>query len=455
VINLFLEEVERIAKIFKELIRRKHVRIYTQYDADGITSASIIAKVLIRENCNFELRVLKQLNSKTVRDVNFNENDFLIFLDIGSGQINLLKDAIEKTNVLIIDHHQPIKYEHHNLLHINPLLFGEDPEKYSTSLLSFIFAKFVNPRNIDQIDLAIVGAIGDRRDEGIKVGAISNIVEEAKALGFISVIKDLKFFGSNKPLFKVIAYSFDPLIPSIYGNEAAALQFLQDLGIKLKIGEEWRTLKDLTQEEKAMLADGIIREKNGIVDFSEIFGEIFILSKKPEFLSDSREFSVLINACSRMGKHELGIRLCLGDYSVYSKSVEKMEEYKKQIAKSIGFIENGRIVEKENGIFIIGGKEIPDSLVGTITSMVLSSKKPEKPVFGLAYDATTNMIKVSARKRNVDNINLRDILVNVAIELGGEAGGHKDAAGAYIPVDKEYEFIEKVNKLVGEVNAKK
>lgn len=454
-INLFLEEVERVAKIFKELIRRKHVRVYAQYDADGITSASIIAKVLIRENCNFELRVFKQLNSKTVKDVSFSENDFLIFLDMGSGQINLLKDAIEKTNVLIIDHHEPIKYEHHNLLHINPLLFGEDPEKYSTSLLSFIFAKFVNPRNIDQIDLAIVGAIGDRREEGIRVGAISNIIEEAKALNFINVIKDLKFFGSNRPLFKVIAYSFDPLIPSIYGNEAAALQFLQDLGIKLKNGEEWRTLKDLTKEEKAMIADGIIREKSGIVDFSEIFGEVFILSKKPEFLADSREFSVLINACSRMGEYELGIRLCLGDYSVYSKSVEKMEEYKKQIAKSMSFIENGRIVEKENGIFIIGGKEIPDSLVGTITSMVLSSRRPNKPVFGLAYDNVTDMIKVSARKRSIDNINLRDILVNVASELGGEAGGHKDAAGAYIPVGREHEFIEKVNKLIGEMNAKK
>jgi len=455
VINLFLDEVERIAKIFKEIVRKKHVRVYAQYDTDGITSASIITKVLLREGCNFEIRILKQLNSKTVKDVVYTENDFLIFLDMGSGQINLLKEIIEKTTILIIDHHEPIKYEHPNLLHINPLLFGESPEKYSTSLLSFIFAKFVNPRNIDQIDIAIVGGIGDRREEGIKVGAIGEILEEAKALGFVNVSKDLKFLGSNKPLFKVIAYSFDPLIPSIYGNEAAAMQFLQDLGISIKIGEEWKTLKDLTNEEKARIADGIIKEKNGLIDFSEIFGEVFTLSKKPEFLSDSREFSVLINACSRMGESDLAVRLCLGDYSVYYKVMEKMEEYRKQIAKSISLIEQGKIVEKENGIFIIGGKDIPDSLIGTITSIILSSKKPSKPVFGLAYDSSINMIKVSARKLNVENINLRDILVNVSRELEGEAGGHRDAAGAYIPVGKENEFIERVNRLIGEVNAKK
>jgi len=455
VINLFLDEVERVAKIFKEIIKRKHVRVYAQYDADGITSASIIAKVLLREGCNFEIRILKQLNSKTVKDVVYTENDFLIFLDMGSGQINLLKEIVEKTTVLIIDHHEPIKYEHPNLLHINPLLFGESLEKYSTSLIAFIFAKFVNPKNIDQIDIAIVGGIGDKREEGIKVGAIGEILEEAKALGFVNVSKDLKFLGSNKPLFKVIAYSFDPLIPSIYGNEAAAMQFLKDLGISVKIGEEWKTLKDLTNEEKARIADGIIKEKNGLINFSEIFGEIFMLSKKPEFLSDSREFSVIINACSRMGESDLALRLCLGDYSVYPKAIEKMEEYRKQIAKSISLIEGGKIVERENGIFILGGKDIPDYLIGTITSIILSSKKPSKPIFGLAYDSSINMIKVSARKLNIENINLRDILVNVSLELEGEAGGHKDAAGAYIPVGKENEFIERVNRLIGEMNAKK
>jgi RecJ-like exonuclease len=451
--SLLIDEIERVAKIFKEIIKKKHIRIYAQFDSDGITSASILVTTLLREGCNFELRILKQLNSKTVNDITFSNSDFLIFLDMGSGQINILKGIIEKTNVLIIDHHEPIRYEHPNLFHLNPILFGENPEKYSTSLLVFMFSKFVNPKNIDQIDLAIVGAVGDRRDEGIKVGAMKEILEEAENLGFINVIKDLKFFGWDKPLFKVLAYSIDPFIPSIYGNEAAAMQFLQDLGIRVKEYERWRTLKDLTSEEKAKIADGIIKEKLGFIEPSEVFGEIFLLQRKPEFLRDSREFSLLINACSRLGKSELALRLCLGDYSVYNEILKILEEYRKQIAKSISLIENGRIVEKENGIFIIGGREIPDALIGTITSLLLNSKDPTKPIFGLAYDATTGMIKVSARKKN-GNINLREILVNVVKEIGGEAGGHKDAAGGYIPVGMEQEFIERINKMIGEMNAK-
>jgi RecJ-like exonuclease len=454
VISLFLDEVERIAKIFKELIKNKHVKIYAQFDSDGITSASMMAKALLRENCNFELRVIKQLNSKILKNITFNDNDFLIFLDMGSGQINILKEIIERINVLIVDHHEPINYNHPNLLHLNPLLFGEEPEKYSTSILTFIFLKFVNPKNIDLIDLAIVGAVGDRREEGIKVGAMGEILEDAKSLGFINVVRDLKFIGSDKPLFKVLAYSLDPLIPNIYGNEAAAMQFLKDLNIDVKRGDEWRTLKDLSEEEKARIADGIIKEKLGYVSFSEIFGEIFLLLKKPEFLSDSREFSILINACSRLGESDLALRLCLGDYSVYNRSLEKLEEYRRQLAKAISFIENNnKIIEKENGIFIIGESNISDSLIGTVISIFLNSRNSRKPVFGLAYDETSNMIKVSARNKN-GYINLREVLVSVVKELGGEAGGHRDAAGAFIPVGKDKEFIEKVNIIIGELSAK-
>jgi single-stranded DNA-specific DHH superfamily exonuclease len=59
---LFLDEVERVAKIFKELIRKKHVRVYAQFDADGISSASIIIKTILRMGGNFEFSCFSTLN---------------------------------------------------------------------------------------------------------------------------------------------------------------------------------------------------------------------------------------------------------------------------------------------------------------------------------------------------------------------------------------------------------
>jgi len=110
----------------------------------------------------------------------------------------------------------------------------------------------------------------------------------------------------------------------------------------------------------------------------------------------------LINACSRLGNSDIALRLCLGDYSVYNKALENLEEYRKQIAKAISIIENGKIIEKENGIFILGEKDISDKLIGTIVSIFLNSKNSNKPIFGLAYDEQCNMIKVSARKKAME-----------------------------------------------------
>ncbi len=450
--SLFLDEVERIANIFKGIIKEKKVKIYSQYDTDGITSAAILSRLLIREKKNFEIKILKQLNRFTASQINFTERDFLVFLDMGSGQLEYLKPIIEKTNVLIIDHHLPINYEHPNLLYLNPLLLNEKPEKYSTSIISYLFSKFFNPKNVELIDLAILGAIGDRREEGLEISEIRSVIEEAKMLGKIEVRKDLKIFGFNKPLYRAIAYSFEPFLPRIYGNEVAAIQFLKDLGIELKDGERWRELKDLSEEEKKKIADGIIKEREGKIEVSEVFGEVYRFSENPDFINDARELSVLINACSRSGFPDVALRLALKDYSVYGFALEIFENYRKELAKAINFFEKDKIVEKENAIFLLGGNQISDSLIGVITSIFLNSLNSSKPIFGLAYDKVSNMIKISARAKRED-LNLKEVLGKVVTKIGGEAGGHKEAAGAFIPLGKEKEFIEVANKILGEMNA--
>jgi len=51
-------------------------------------------------------------------------------------------------------------------------------------------------------------------------------------------------------------------------------------------------------------------------------------------------------------------------------------------------------------------------------------------------------IKISGRTNT--NINLKELIVNTLEEMRcGEGGGHAKAAGAYIPIGKEKEFVEK------------
>ncbi|MEM5815213.1 MAG: DHH family phosphoesterase, partial [Candidatus Aenigmatarchaeota archaeon] len=139
IILLFIDYIEKIAVYFKDLTKDKIVRIYAQYDPDGISSAAILTKSLLRMNKKFELSFFKQINSKVLSRLKANDK-VLVFLDMGSGHLNILKEIIENNKVFIIDHHEPIKYVHENLFHINPHLFDEDPENYCTSILSFIFS---------------------------------------------------------------------------------------------------------------------------------------------------------------------------------------------------------------------------------------------------------------------------------------------------------------------------
>jgi RecJ-like exonuclease len=117
------------------------------------------------------------------------------------------------------------------------------------------------------------------------------------------------------------------------------------------------------------------------------------------------------------------------------------------------FKANPQIVEKTNfANYLIFENKIPDTIVGTIASIALNSNMIDssKPVFGLV-DTENGMVKISARSgKGVKNLNLRDIVLLAASAAGGEAGGHKMAAGGLIPKGKEKEFIKAADKVIGE-----
>ncbi|MEM5772909.1 MAG: DHH family phosphoesterase [Candidatus Aenigmatarchaeota archaeon] len=455
---MFLEEIERSAKIFKSIISQKKVKIISHIDADGITSASILSKMLLRMNKNFELKFVKQLTRSKIDRIKFTENDIFILSDLGSGQLNFLKDIFEKTQVFILDHHEPVEYKHLNLFHLNPILFNE--EEISSSMICYLFAKNVSIQNTDLIDLAIVGAIGDEQDEGWRLkGLAGKILEEAEILGKVVVTKGIRLYGRNtRPIHKSLEHSFDPFIPGITGSESQAVQFLSELGISVKENGEWKKLKDLTIEEQQKLASAIILER---LKFSQpnavdIFGEIYTLLEMEEELQDAREFATLLNACGRTNKLDFGLRLCLnGNKNEEIWSI--MEEYKKQISESLRLLREGNIaLSTRNANFILAENKIPDTLIGTITSIALNSNifQNKKPIFGLA-ETEENCLKVSARaSKELKNINLKEILDYVTKKIGGEAGGHAHAAGALIDKSLQNDFVNIIDSKLGEIFGK-
>jgi RecJ-like exonuclease len=393
-----------------------------------------------------------------VKKIKLTGEDVLIFSDLGSGQLNLMKGILEKTQVFILDHHEPERLHSINLFHLNPLLHGED--EISSSMICYLFAKNISIQNTDLIDLAIVGAVGDEQDEGWKLkGLARKILEEAETIGKIVVSKGVRLYGRNtKPIHKSLEHSFDPFIPGITGSESQAIQFLSELGISVKEDGEWKKLKDLTIEEQQKLASAIILERLRIPqpNASDIFGEIYTILGREEELQDAREFATILNACGRTGNSDIGIRICLGEEKI-NDMLKILEDYKKQISEGIRLLREGNIVfSTPNANFILAGDKIKDTLIGTITSMAIDSNiiDSRKPVFGVA-GSEENTLKISARlSREIKNINLREVLYYAAKMLKGEAGGHTHAAGALIDKNLQDDFVNIVDKKLGEMLGK-
>ncbi|MEM5879088.1 MAG: DHH family phosphoesterase [Candidatus Aenigmatarchaeota archaeon] len=455
---MFLEEIERLSKIFKSIANEKKVKIISHMDADGLTSAAILSKMLIRLGQNFELKIVKQLTENVLKKIKFTENDFFIFSDLGSGQLDLLKQILEKTQIFILDHHEPEIFKDINLFHLNPILFGED--EISSSMICYLFAKNISIQNTDLIDLAIVGAIGDEQDEGWKLkGLARKILEEAETLGKIVVSKGIRLYGRNtKPIHKSLEHSFDPFIPGITGSESQAVQFLSELGISIKENEEWKKLKDLTVEEQQKLASAIILErlKFSQTNAVDIFGEIYTILDREEELQDVREFATILNACGRTENANVGIKICLGGTKT-NEIWEILEDYRRQISEGIKLLREDNIVlSTPNANFILAGNKIKDTLIGTITSIALNSNifNSKKPVFGIV-ESEDNSLKISARlSKEIKNINLREVLYYAAKLLKGEAGGHIHAAGALIDKNLQNDFVNIVDKKLGEIFGK-
>jgi len=453
---MFLEQLQRTAKVFKAVVKQKKVKLFSHYDADGLCSAAITIKMLVREGINFEMKIVKQLTADVIEKIEANESDVLLFTDVGSGQLEKLQKFFDKTQVFVLDHHEPQKISHINLFHMNPLVFAE--EGISSSMICYLFAKSVNLANADFVDLAVVGAVGDEQDEKWEFkGFARKIIGEGETIGKISVTKGMRLYGRNtRPLHKALANSFDPFIPGISGDESATVQFLSEIGINAKHDSEWKKLKDLTLEEQQKLASAIIIERMKLSDVTaeDIFGDNYTLLGKPEELEDAREFATMLNACGRLGRYDIALRLCLNDRSALMLAGEVIENYRKILSESLEiFRTNPQIVQRTNfANYLLFENKIPDTIVGTITSIVLNSNMIDagKPVFGLV-DTENNIVKISARvSKEIKNINLRDIVVLAAKSAGGEGGGHKMAAGGLIPKGREKEFIQAADKVIEE-----
>jgi len=456
-----VDDILEVAKPAAQRLREYdgRIRLIGQYDADGISATAIAHRMLERLDKEFEYEIVKQLYEEDIERIAEEDEQVLLFVDIGSGQSELIKEHILETTekeVIISDHHEPALESGEsegleNLIHMNPHYLGHDGgEAISAAGMTYLLSKAVSKDNTDLIQFALIGATGDvQKQEGEFIGLNKDLAEEAIENSYVEKRQGLDLYGrTTKSLQKSLMYTTDPHLEGVSNNESGAIQLVKSSGLNIRDNGDFRTLADLTPEEEKKLIHTMIKRGFPV---QHLLNDIYTLGNGYEI----DEFSTIINACGRLGEPKKGVKILLeNDLNLAEKISRK---YGRRISSALGYVDKNRenkdvIYEKDIGV-IDGKDEISDDFIGTVTTITMSNGHFDAPVVMGIAEAEKDKMKVSSRatKEIVEKgLNLGEIIGEICEEVNGEGGGHNIAAGAKIPREEKQDFINMLDSKIEE-----
>ncbi len=425
-----------LAKANEMVQKAEDVKIYSHIDCDGISAGAILSSTLDRLEIDHEIEFITLDRIPELK----RENELTIFSDLGSGQ-NLDNFQSSQSKILILDHHPPLRKISgggNGFLEINPNYYGVDgSHQVSGGGMCYLLAK-----TFDFYDLSWIGVLS-------AVGDMQNS-QSGKLIGINAI-----YGRQTRPLFVALSYFGDVKLP-ITNNRNEAMQFLKNLDIPIKNGKKQRTLYDLSQEEKGKIFNELVRMMSREVPPRYVkyiprlvAGDAYEFLEEKEYspLRDASEFSTAINACSRHKHPEIALKVLKGDRSAALDEMEMLsKEHRQYLAQKMSWVQEEDRIKSMKNLQYFQGNEIKSEVIGTIAGMILSYGDWRKPMIGFTHINDENDgLKVSLRCSRLlafDGIHFGHIISKVAAKVGGSGGGHSVACGAYIPGEKQEQFLK-------------
>lgn len=451
------------------------IRVSSHIDADGVAAAGIISSALARMKANFHLSIFPQLESPYIEELAREKRNCYIFSDFGSGALEILGKLFPEETIIILDHHEPLYLDEKpsNILEVNSHLFGIDgSNEISGAGVCFLLTYILDPiKNLDLLPLALVGAVGDTQDKAKQhsfKGLNAKIAELGVEHSLIKIEKDLYFqYREMKPIPQALMETTEPFLPELTGNKEACERFLVNIGIPLYIGENWRTISDLSIDEKRILTSQLtqlILSHNGTSKQANSLISTNYLLINETSLKDIREFSQLLNACGRTRNPGIGVAVCMGDRDLQYKHAQNLLiDYNNKVNSFLDSLKHpGQMQETDYVQYFYGDEGLDETMIGTITTIATKIKIANKVLIGFAK-SEDDTYKISARTQDSfvkKGLHLGKAMREIISQLGLDpskylAGGHDAAAGTRIPRSYDKLFIETLNKVVEEQLTKK
>jgi single-stranded-DNA-specific exonuclease len=446
-----LQKVQQFAsRIANSGKKNENILIVSHHDADGICASALLSGFIYRLRGHCQVRAIPELTTQALQKIASGGHDLVIFLDMSSG----ISKEIPKylgDRWLAIDHHEMSEEEMSSERIINPWQFQYDGSKDAcTSSMCYFLVE--NERTPLSTFFAVAGALSDRQDVGTRrslVGLNAKIVDDDyNSNREISTKIDLMLYGrETRPAHESLANTVACFIPGLTSNKDACLASLRGAGVELKSGSRWRTVSDLSEDEKQQVLSAIVPHLAGTTNTAEdLVGTIYTMSSEDEYshLRDARDLATLLNACGRMERSGIGLLLCMGEGSEVSLEADRVFfEYRSELVRMVQTLMSSadRILDGGDYLLVVGDGVVSESMTDAVCQIFATLNRSKNKAVLLRTTTQDGDVKVSARLgRESKSCDLGTILRGIAESTSGVGGGNQNIAEARFSIIKQQEF---------------
>ena len=189
---------ENLIKAMENAIREmkqlpdKTVQIFHHNDSDGLSSGAILTRAFERAGFQIKRFCLEKPYPALLQKVYQQEGGLIVFADFAGRIAPILSDLNRGRNLtLILDHHVAEAATDPRVHNLDPDLYGLKGDRdISGSTTCYLFAKTLNPENMDLAHIAAIGAVGDEFFvDGCLAGENRDVALEAVNQGKIEIQK--------------------------------------------------------------------------------------------------------------------------------------------------------------------------------------------------------------------------------------------------------------------------
>ena len=416
-------------------IVRSHdfIQVFSHYDADGVSSAAIIANALLRAGKEFRVTLFTTLNDFNMGIISRTKTDCMIISDLGASYIDQLDEL--DSEIIVLDHHTVIS-EAKKVCYANPHLYGIDGMTSGCgATMSLLFAITLDEDNWDLVQLAFAGIAGDRQHINGLSGLNTYLLEQGVERGFIEEVP-----GSLIPAGDLMTELFlvtDPYIRGVSGNAEGVSKILEDAGIK-----HGKSFMDLTEEEKrklsSLIAVKLTEQGVQLSSMNEVARDRYFLKGMN---MDAEVLSSILNGCGRSGVGGMGIAAGMGDKRAMELGAELTRESARLVVENMVALDEKGLNQRK---YFQWFDSTDSGFTGMLCGIAMQSiGDSDKPTIGL--NQSNDPVNISSRGmwgQLEKGIDLSVAMREACAAVGGSGGGHRIASGGSVPADKVEEFLD-------------